>query len=276
MIPDKAALTKAHDLIKPHIHETPVLTSRLIDEISGCKVYFKCDNLQRGGSYKIRGATHAVLNLPEDQLKKGVVTHSSGNFAQALTLAAKAAGVDAYIVMPESTPAVKVAATKGYGAEVIMCPSTLEDRMATTEKVKARTSATQVHSSNDLNVILGQSTMTKELIEQVDEELDYIIVPMGGGGVSAGGCLAAKYFSPNTKVVGAEPLTSDDAYRSLRDGVIHPAIPNTICDGLRTQLGDQNFPIIQELIEEIVLVDDDVTIQSMKTIWERMKVVVEP
>lgn len=219
---------------------------------------------------------NAVLNLTEEQRQRGICTHSSGNFAQAISIAAKIVGTDAYIVMPESTPAVKVAATKGYGAEVIMCPSTLEDRMSTIKEVKKRTGATQVHSSNELDVIIGQSTMTKELIEQVKEPLDYVIVPMGGGGVSAGACLAALHFSPGTQVVGAEPSTSDDAYRSLRDGVIHPAIPNTICDGLRTQLGDINFPIIRDLIEEIILVDDEVTINAMKTVWERMKIIIEP
>jgi len=276
MMPSKEDLIRAHELVKPHIHETPVLTSRLLDEMTGAQLYFKCDNLQKGGAYKIRGATNAVLNLTEEERQKGICTHSSGNFAQAISIAARAVGVPAYIVMPKSTPAVKVAATKGYGAEVIMCESTLEDRIATIEKVKARTHATQIHSSNDIDVIVGQSTMTKELIEQVDEQLDYIIVPMGGGGVSSGACLATKYFSQGTEVVGAEPSSSDDAFRSLRDGVIHPAIPNTICDGLRTQLGDVNFPIIQELMKEIVLVDDDITIHAMKTIWERMKVIVEP
>ena len=275
-MPEKAALEKAHDLVKPHIHETPVLTSRLLNEMTGAQLYLKCDNLQKGGAYKIRGATNAVLNLSQEKIDKGICTHSSGNFAQAIAIAAKAVGTKAYIVMPESTPAVKIAATKGYGAEVIMCPSTLEDREATIEKVKERTGATQIHSSNDIDVIIGQSTMTKELIEQIDDTLDYVIVPMGGGGVSSGACLAAKYFSPNTEVVGAEPSTSDDAYRSLRDGVIHPAIPDTICDGLRTQLGSNNFPIIQKLMKEIILVDDEVTIKAMKTIWERMKVIVEP
>ncbi len=276
MIPNKEALIKAHDLVKPHIHETPVLTSRLMNEIAGAELYFKCDNLQKGGAYKIRGATNAVLNLSEEKVQRGICTHSSGNFAQAVAIAAQAVGTKAYIVMPESTPAVKIAATRGYGAEVIMCPSTLEDREATIEKVKERTGATQIHSSNDIDVILGQSTMTKELIDQVDDTLDYIIVPMGGGGVSSGACMAAHYFSTGTEVVGAEPSTSDDAYRSLRDGVIHPAIPNTICDGLRTQLGTNNFPILRQLMKEIILVDDAVTIQAMKTIWERMKVIVEP
>jgi len=276
MMSEKEALIRAHELVKPHIHRTPVLTSRLLNEMTSAELYFKCDNLQKGGAYKIRGATHAVLNLTHEEKEKGICTHSSGNFAQAISIAARAAGIKAYIVMPESTPAVKVAATKGYGAEVIMCPSTLEDRIATIKKVKDRTGATQIHSSNDMDVILGQSTMTKELIEQVDVTLDYINVPMGGGGVSAGACMAAHYFSPDTRVVGAEPTSSDDAFRSLRDGVIHPAIPNTVCDGLRTQLGDNNFPIIQKLMKEIILVDDTVTIKAMKIIWERMKVIVEP
>ena len=276
MKPDRKALISAHELVKPHIHRTPVLTSRLLDEMTGAELYFKCDNLQKGGAYKIRGATHAVLNLTDEQRQRGICTHSSGNFAQAISIAARAVGAKAYIVMPESTPDVKIAATKGYGAEVIMCPSTLEDRIATIKKVKGRTGATQIHSSNDMDVIIGQSTMTKELIEQVEDTLDYVLVPMGGGGVSAGACLAVHHFSPDTEVIGAEPATSDDAFRSLRDGVIHPAIPNTICDGLRTQLGDVNFPIIQEMMKEIILVDDQVTIRAMKTIWERMKVIVEP
>lgn len=276
MIPTQAALDDAMDRVKPLIHRTPVMTSTMIDEICGCSLYFKCDNFQKGGAYKIRGATNAVLQLSPDQKAKGVATHSSGNFAQALSLAARSLDIDAYIVMPENAPKVKVAAVKQYGGKVILCPSTLADREATLEKVIADTGATPVHPSNDTQVILGQGTMTLELIDQIPS-LDFVVSPIGGGGVGAGACLACAYHAPSTKVVGAEPANADDAYRSLQTGEIQPSIkPDTIADGLRTQLGDKNFPIIKSMIDEIVLVSEERIIEAMRLVWERMKIIIEP
>jgi len=276
MIPDKAALLEAHERIKPYVHRTPVLTSTMINDIAGADLFFKCDNFQKGGAYKIRGATNALLSMDKSQRSHGVATHSSGNFAQALSIAARSLEVPAYIVMPENAPKVKVAAVKGYGGEVILCPSTLKDREATLEKVLADKDATPVHPSNDIDVILGQGTMSLELLDQT-KGLDYIISPIGGGGVGAGACLACHHMSPSTKVVGAEPANADDAYRSLAAGHIMPSVnPDTIADGLRTQLGDKNFPIIHSLIDEIILVQEEIIIAAMRLVWERMKIIIEP
>ncbi len=276
MIPPKVALDDAMERVRPLIHRTPVMTSTMINEICGCQLYLKCDNFQKGGAYKIRGATNAVLQLSEDQKTKGVATHSSGNFAQALSLAARSLNIKAYIVMPENAPKVKIAAVRQYGGEVILCPPTLADRESTLAKVVTDTGATAVHPSNDTQVILGQGTMTLELLDQVSS-LDYIISPIGGGGVGAGACLACHYHSPSTSVVGAEPANADDAYRSLQMGEIQPSIqPDTIADGLRTQLGDKNFPIIKSMIDEIVLVSEEKIVEAMRLVWERMKIVIEP
>lgn len=276
MIPEKVDLLRAIEAVSPHVHFTPIHTSSTINQIVQAKVFLKCDNFQKGGSYKIRGATNAILNLSEVERANGVATHSSGNFAQALSIAATKMGIPAYIVMPENAPHVKREAVKSYGGVVILCKSTLKDREETLEKVLQEKGATQVHPSNDRDVILGQATITAELLKQV-ENLDYVIVPIGGGGVGAGACLACHYFSPSTKVIGAEPANADDAFRSLQIGEIQPSInPDTIADGLRTQLGDQNFPIIKELIDQIIRVEEEVIIEAMRLIWERMKLVVEP
>lgn len=276
MIPTKAALDDALKRVKPLIHRTPVMTSTMIDEICGCKLYFKCDNFQKGGAYKIRGAINAVLQLSPDQKAQGVATHSSGNFAQALSLAARSLDIEAYIVMPENAPKVKVAAVRNYGGKVILCPPTLADREATLKKVISDTGATAVHPSNDTQVILGQGTMALELIDEITG-LDFVIAPIGGGGVGAGTCLACAYHAPSTKVVGAEPANADDAYRSLQSGEIQPSIkPDTIADGLRTQLGDKNFPIIKSMIDEIVLVSEEKIVEAMRLVWERMKIIIEP
>ncbi|PTX44307.1 threonine dehydratase [Christiangramia gaetbulicola] len=272
----KAQLEKVSKLIQPHIHRTPVLTSHLINEIAGADLYFKCENFQRMGAFKMRGATNAILNLSEEQKAKGVVTHSSGNFAQALSLAAKSLEVPAYIVMPDSAPEVKKAAVRTYGGEITECPSTLPDRERTADEIQQRTGATFIHPSNDLDVILGQGTAALELLED-EPDLDIIFCPVGGGGLIAGTALAVKHFGNNCKCMGGEPLEADDAWRSLQSGKIETnETANTVADGLKTQLGDINFPIILEHVDEIVRVSEDEIKTALRLIWERMKIIVEP
>ncbi len=269
-------LAEVHTRILPYIHRTPVLTSKLLNEISGAEIYFKCENFQRMGAFKMRGAANAVLNLPEEKRQKGVVTHSSGNFAQALSLAAKSAGVPAYIVMPDSAPEVKKEAVNGYGGKVTECPPTLEEREKAAERIMAETGATFIHPSNDLDVIYGQGTAALELLED-HKDLDFVITPVGGGGLIAGTALAVHFASEKCKTIGAEPFQVDDAYRSLKSGKIESNdTADSIADGLKTQLGDLNFPIIQLYVSEIIRVEEQEIIDALKLIWERMKIIVEP
>jgi threonine dehydratase len=274
---NKQTLIQVHNRVKTYIHQTPVLTSELINEICGCKVYFKCENFQKMGAFKMRGATNAILSLTESQRSKGVVTHSSGNFAQALSLAAKKIGIKAFIVMPENAPQVKKNAVKTYEGEIIECDSNPIAREEMAEKVRIEKGATFIHPSNDDNVIFGQGTAAMELLEDYPQ-LDYIFTPVGGGGLIAGTSLAAKYFSKNCKVIGGEPKNVDDAYRSFQSGKIeyNDANSTTIADGLRTFLGDRNFPIIKEGVEKIIRVEEDEIINAMKLVWERMKIIIEP
>ena len=262
--------------IKPYIHETPILTSTLLNEIVGCDIFFKCENFQKMGAFKMRGAMNAILNLSEEQKDKGVVTHSSGNFAQALSLAANKLGIKAYIVMPSSAPKVKIDAVKGYGGEVIICPPTLKDRETNAERISKENGATFIHPSNDLDVIKGQGTAAFELLEKYSN-LDAIFTPVGGGGLVAGTILAVQQKSPNCKIYGGEPENVDDAFRSLKSGRIEVnETTDTIADGLKTHLGDINFPIIQNGIEEIVLVTEDQILSALKLLWSRLKIVIEP
>jgi threonine dehydratase len=273
---NKDILTEVHQAITPFIHQTPVLTSELINEIAGASLFFKCENFQKMGAFKMRGATIAILKLNEAERAKGVVTHSSGNFAQALSLAAKSIGISAYIVMPTSAPQVKKDAVKGYGGIIIECEPTLEAREQAAHKIVQSQGATFIHPSNDLNVILGQGTAAMELLGS-QADLNYIFTPVGGGGLIAGTALAAKYFGNSCKVIGGEPMESDDAYRSLKSGKIETNITaNTIADGLKTHLGDINFPIIQEGVERIIRVSETEIIEAMKLIWQRLKIICEP
>ncbi|WP_128330100.1 threonine/serine dehydratase [Apibacter sp. HY039] len=272
----KNHLEEVYKQILPYIHRTPVLTSHLLNEITDCFLYFKCENFQRMGAFKMRGAIHALLHLTEAQKARGVITHSSGNFAQALALAAKSLQIKAYIVMPETAPIVKKDAVKGYGGTIIECPPTNEDRERYTQRLIQEKGLTFIHPSNDLKVIEGQGTAAMEIIE-IYPNLDFLFVPVGGGGLAAGTILATQHFSPKTQVVGGEPAWVDDAYRSLKSGKIenHSNAP-TIADGLRTVLGDINFPIIQNGIDSIIRVEEEEIISAMKLIWERMKIIVEP
>lgn len=273
---DKQQLIQCHERIKPFIHNTPVLTSRLINEFVNAQVFFKCENFQRMGAFKMRGATNAILQLSEGQRKNGVVTHSSGNFAQALSLAAQSLGVKAFIVMPDSAPQVKKEAVKGYGGIITECESTLEARENTTKEIEQRERATFIHPSNDDDVILGQGTAGKELLE-VHPDLNYIVTPVGGGGLIAGNALAASFFGNNCRTIGGEPFEVDDAYRSMQSGTIETnSSTNTIADGLKTQLGDRNFPIIQKHVDQIIRITEQEIVASMKLIWERLKIICEP
>jgi len=274
--PDFAAIKAASHRIKNFIHDTPVMSSSAIDEIAGCKLFFKCENLQKVGAFKMRGASNAVISLGEDELKKGVATHSSGNHAQALALAAKMAGAKAYIVMPENAPEVKVAAVKGYGAEITFCKPTLAARESTLENIVAKTGASFIHPYNDLRIITGQATASYELHQHIGD-LDFIVAPVGGGGLLSGTALVTHYYQPNCKIIGAEPQGANDAWQSFHKGAIVPSVsPNTIADGLLTSLGNLTFPIIKKYVKEILTVDDGTISCAMQLIWERMKLIVEP
>ena len=272
----KSDLIDCHNRIKPFIHNTPVLTSNYINEFTEAEVYFKCENFQKMGAFKMRGAANAILKLSDEQKSNGVVTHSSGNHAQAISLAAKKIGIKAYIVMPSNAPEIKKEAVKGYGGELIECEPILKAREAAAEDLVDSKSATFIHPSNNMDVILGQGTAAKELIEQ-HGSFDHIMVPIGGGGLIAGSALAVKYFGNNCTVIGTEPFEVDDAYRSLISGKIETNIStNTIADGLRTQLGDKNFPIILNEVKKIIRITEDEIIDSMKLIWQRLKIICEP
>jgi threonine dehydratase len=277
-LPSLAALKEAHERVKPHVHRTPILSSENINEIAGCEIYFKCENFQKVGAFKARGGVNAILSLDNETLKKGVATHSSGNHAQAVALAAKIAGTKAYIVMPNNAPIVKKNAVIGYGGEVIECEPTIDARESTLNAVIEKTGAEMIHPYNDIRIIIGQGTAAKELIEDAGVDFEYILTPIGGGGLISGTLTAAHYLSPNTKVIGCEPEAADDAYRSFKSGTLqkNASPPKTIADGLLTNLGELNFSIIKEHIHDILTVNDDEIRHAMKLIWERMKIIVEP
>lgn len=275
-VPTKSDIEQAHERIKSYIHRTPVMTSNSLDELAGCQVYFKCENFQKVGAFKARGAMNAVLSLSREERARGVATHSSGNHAQALARAAKIMGIKAYIVMPRTAPEIKKKGVKGYGGEIFECEPTLASRESTLIEVIKKTGAVEIHPFNNYDVIAGQATAAKELIEEIPG-LDFIIAPVGGGGLLSGTALAAKYFSPETVVIAGEPELANDAWRSLRSGEIEPASPPTsIADGLLTSLGNKTFPIILENVREIITVSDPEIISAMRWIWERLKITIEP
>lgn len=272
----KKDILASAERIAPYIHNTPVLTSQAINKMAGAELYFKCENFQKMGAFKMRGATNAILQLNDAQKQKGVVTHSSGNFAQALALAAKSLDIKAYIVMPSDAPEVKKNAVKGYGGQITECTPTLEARESTAKQIQQEKGATFVHPFNDFNVVLGNASAGKELLEE-QPDLDFIIVPIGGGGLISGTALSALSFSKNCKVIGAEPFEVDDAFRSLKvDKIVHNTTTNTIADGLKTSLGDITFNIIKNHVSEIIQVTEEEIVDAMKLIWERMKIIVEP
>jgi threonine dehydratase len=272
----KEAVELAAKTIEPYIHRTPVLTSKSINELTGIDFYFKCENFQKIGAFKIRGGMNASLSLSPAQLKNGIATHSSGNHAQALAYAAKTLGIKAYIVMPKSSPQVKVDAVRGYGAEVIICESNQAAREAALNKVVAETGAEFIHPYDDYRVITGQATCVKELIEEVPD-LEVVITPVGGGGLLSGTCLGAQFFKPGLKVYGGEPEGAADAVLSLQSGKVEKApFINTIADGLLTTLSEQTLGIIKEHVTDILLVSEEEIIAALRLIYERMKIIVEP
>lgn len=275
-VPSFSDIKRAHQRISKYITETPVLTSRLIDEIAGCNLFFKCENFQKVGAFKMRGAANAVFSYrPEDRVN-GFACHSSGNHGQAVAKAAQLAGVKAYVVMPKNSTKVKIDAVKGYDAEVVLCEPTDESRAATCDKIAKEKGARLIHPFDDYNVIAGQATAAKELIEQ-SPDLDAIITPVGGGGLAAGTALVINYLMPNMKFYVAEPEEVDDVYQSIKAGKIIPNSSwNTIADGLRTTVGKKNFAILKKHVSQAFTVTEQEMIEAMKLIWERMKIVVEP
>ena len=262
--------------IKSVGHRTPILTSQTLDKMAGRKLFFKCENFQKVGAFKLRGGWNAVSMLSDEEAAKGVCTHSSGNHAQALAFSAMKRGIASYIVMPNNVPDVKLDAVKGYGANITLCEPTLEARKTTLDEIVKKTGAHVVHPFNNPNVIAGQGTAVLEMIEDLGE-LDAIIAPIGGGGLMAGTCVTTRSLLPEAKLFGAEPTGADDAYRSLKEGKIIPQTnPNTICDGLLTSLGEYTWNILKDHLEAIYTVTDDEVINAMRLVWERMKIIIEP
>jgi len=271
----KDDIITAHHRIEKYIHRTPVLTSEAINEISGAEIVFKCENFQKVGAFKSRGAMNAALSLSTEQLNKGLATHSSGNHAQAIARAGKILGTKSYIVMPRTAPLIKKKGVQGYGGEIFECEPTLAARETTLAEVVAKTGATEIHPFDNDAVITGQATAAKELIEEVGT-LDYLLAPVGGGGLLSGTCLAARYFSPTTKVIAGEPAGADDTYRSLQSGKIEISQANTIADGLLTSLAPRTFAIIKDHIDRAITVTDAEIVEAMRMVWERMKIIIEP
>ena len=266
----------ARERIAPYAHRTPVLTSSAVDRLCRARVAFKCENFQKTGSFKFRGALNAVSSLAEEERARGVYAHSSGNHAQALALAAEVHGIPAHIVMPEDSSPTKVEATRDYGAHITFCPATHSGRWEVAERVGRETGAAFVHPHDDPRVIAGQGTAVAELIDDAGVP-DMILAPVGGGGLLSGTLIAAKRLAPHALVIGCEPAGADDAYRSLQEGRrITDFTPHTIADGLRTPLGENTFAILRECVDRILLVSETEILDAMRMIWERMKIVIEP
>ena len=272
----KASIEAAAIRIKPYIHNTPMMTCKSINELYGLDLYFKCENFQKIGAFKIRGGMNASLQLTKAQLEKGVATHSSGNHAQALAFAAKMLGIKAYIVMPESSPRVKVNAVRGYGAEVTICASNQASRESTLQSIVDLTGATFIHPYDNDEVITGQATCVKEIIEAMPD-VDIVVTPVGGGGLLSGTCLGAHYFKPGLKVYAGEPEGAADAVLSIQSGKVEKApFVNTIADGLLTTLSERTLEIIQAHVADILLVSEDEIKAALRLVYERMKIIIEP
>lgn len=275
-IPTLADIREAAGRIKPYANRTPVHASRSLNDIFGGELFFKCENLQCVGAFKFRGACNAVFSMTDDETARGVATHSSGNHAAALALAARIRGIPSYIVMPENTPRVKIAAVRGYGAEITFCKSSLAAREITLTEVVKQTGAAFIHPYNNSRIIAGQGTAALEFIEDV-HHLDLLLVPVSGGGLISGSSLVATALLPSVRVIGVEPEGADDASRSFKEGkLVTIDHPRTIADGLLASLCERTFSIIQKHVHDIVTVSDESIIQGMRLIWERMKLVIEP
>jgi threonine dehydratase len=275
-IPSKNEILKAAQRIRPYVLKTPVMTSESLNSLAQAFLYFKCENLQKAGAFKSRGAINAVFSLDDLTAKMGVATHSSGNHAAALARAAKLKGIDAHIVMPSNSSRVKIAAVENYGGKITFCEPTLPSRESTLEEVIKKTGANEIHPYNDVRIIAGQATAAMELTEIIPE-LDLIVAPVGGGGLLSGTALSAFYFSKMAKVFAAEPEQANDAYQSFKQKRFIPSVkPDTIADGLRTSLGSITFPIIVQYVDDIVTVSEESIIKAMRLVWERMKIIIEP
>jgi threonine dehydratase len=272
---DLTRIQAAHERIRSHINRTPVLTSSRLDAASGGSLFFKCENFQKVGAFKARGATNAVFALDETTARRGVATHSSGNHGAALSRAAKLRGIPAHIVMPSNTLKVKVRAVEGYGGQIVFCEPTQAAREAMVAEVIRKTGANLIHPFENFDVMAGQGTAMVELLE--DADVDLVLCPVGGGGLLCGTAVAAKTLRPKIKVIGTEPANAGDAAESFRAGRLMPLIkPNTIADGLRTNLGAPNFEMVQRYVDDIVTVSEEAIVAAMRTIWETMKIIVEP
>jgi threonine dehydratase len=275
-LPELSDIQSAHSRIKPYIHQTPVLSSKQLNSIFGCEMFFKCENFQKVGAFKFRGATNAILSLTDEERNKGVVTHSSGNHAAALALAARMNGVKAKIVMPDNAPIVKKEAVAGYGAEIIFCKPTLQSREENTRTIIEKTGATLIHPYDNFNVICGQGTAALELLTEINS-LEMVIAPIGGGGLMSGTSTCVKGIDKAIQVIGAEPLNANDAYKSFTSGILTPSVnPITIADGLLTSLSELTFSIIRKNVDEIITVKEESIIESMLLVWQRMKIIIEP
>lgn len=275
-LPTFSDVERAHAIVQKYAHRTPVMSSVSINEIVGAELYFKCENLQKVGAFKFRGACNAVFSLSEEDAAKGVGTHSSGNHAAALALAARMRGIAAHIVMPINSPEIKKKAVAGYGAKITFCQPTLQARESTLARVIEETGATEIHPYNNFHVIAGQGTAAKELIEDKGA-FDVIMAPVGGGGLLSGTAISSKHLLPACQVIAAEPEGADDAFRSFHSKKRVPSIqPKTIADGLLTSLGERNFAIIMDKVDDIVTVSEESIVAAMRLIWERMKIIIEP
>lgn len=269
-------IESAHKRIQPFIHRTPVLTNMSLNNETGANLFFKCENFQKAGSFKIRGATNAVELLSNNDFNKGVATTSSGNHGAALSMAVSRRGGTTKVVMPHNTPLIKVNNVKRNGGEVVWCDPDQKYRESVLKEVVDKTGSTVIHPYNDERIMAGQGTCAKELLEDVPK-LDAIVSPVSGGGLLSGSLIAAKTMSPSIKVYGAEPKEADDAYRSLKKGsIVANKTIDTICDGLRAQIGTKTFPVIQELVDEIITIDEQEVVESLRMVWERLKIIVEP
>jgi threonine dehydratase len=274
--PDWAAICEAHERIAPRIHHTPVLTSHSLDGMTGARLFFKCDNLQKTGSFKIRGATNAIFSLTQTEAARGIVTPSSGNHGAAVACAAAWRGVPAYIVMPKNSSAVKCRAIEGYGGRITFSEPTISSRQETAARVQAETGAVMIHPYDNDLIIAGQATAAKELLEEVPD-LDAVLAPVSGGGLLSGTCLAAKGMHAEIRVFGCEPEKADDTYRSLKTGVLQPLeSSDTIADGLRASLAPRTFAILRRFVDGVLLVSEAEIIAATRLIWERMKIIIEP
>ncbi len=275
-IPSLSDIKRAHQRIQQYIFRTPVLTSNSIDEIIGAKVFFKCENFQKVGSFKMRGASNMIFGFRPEERVNGFATHSSGNHAQAVALASRLGGSKAFVVMPKDSTRVKIDAVKEYGAEIVFCEPNEQSRQETCNNLIEKTGAVFVHPFDDYRIIAGQATAAKEFIEEVDD-LDVIMTPVGGGGLSAGTTLSAKYLDPMLEVILGEPENVDDTYRSLEEGKITPVKAKpTIADGLKTTVGEKNFEIINAHVKEVITVSEKEIVGAMRMVWERMKIIIEP